>query len=64
MLIITFKDSEAIAGASTLVAVISRVFNCLVSCTLFRARAFDITAEDGSRPQEMINAIHASFEAD
>ena len=62
MLVIAFKDGKAIADARSLVAIISRVFNCLVSCTLFRA--FDITAEDGGRPQELVYAIHAAFEAD
>ena len=62
MLVITFKDSKAIAGAESLVTIISRVFNCLVSCTLFRA--FDIATEDGGRPQELVYAIHAAFEAD
>ena len=62
MLVIAFKDGKAIADARSLVAIISRVFNCLVSCTLFSA--FDITAEDGSWPQELVYAIHAAFEAD
>ena len=62
MLVITFKDGEAIADAGSLITVISRVFNCLVSCTLFRA--FDITAKDGCWPQELVYAIHAAFEAD
>ena len=48
MLVVTFKDGKAITDAGSLVAIISRVFNCLVSCTLFRA--FDITAEDRGRP--------------
>ena len=61
MLVITFKDGKAIADAGSLVAVISRVFNCLISCTLFRA--FDIAAEDGGRSQELVYAIHAAFEA-
>ena len=61
MLVITFKDSETIADTRWLDAVISRVFDCLVSCTLFRA--FNIAAEDGGRPQELIDAIHAAFEA-
>ena len=68
MLVITFKNSEAISDASfrhcrasSFVTVVSRVFDCLVSCTLFRA--FDIAAEDRGRPQEVINAIHAAFEA-
>ena len=61
MLIITFKDGEAIADARSLIAVINRVFDYLVPCTLFSA--LHIAAENGGRPQELIDAIHAAFEA-